>query len=134
MRRDGDRSGKLPSIWFAIALLLTVLSWSSIGRAQSTEWEFFDSPVEILGVWRDQAAEGYVTSGLEMTDRLDRYTIVCSSETEQGYPAEGSLIRWSDGYVEPAAGNPHDYVADPRGTPWTKIQWAEACLRMGLLK
>jgi hypothetical protein len=123
------------SMLHKIALALAVLIVQPSGSfAKSKSWDFFEKPVKVIETWKNRSEEGYVTSGVELTDKFDRYTIVCTSKTVDGFREDGSLTRWSDSYIEQADGDPHDYIADPRGTPYTKIQWAEACLKSGLLK
>jgi hypothetical protein len=110
------------------------MAGAAIGPAISQEWAFFDAPVKIEKVWHDELGEGDVSSGVTISDAMDKYDIICIVETEMGDRLPGVYVRWSDTFYQEVPGAPAEILEDDRGNSWTSLQWAEACQRLGIVR
>jgi hypothetical protein len=121
-------------IWLTDAAVLILVAGATASRAgPASAWEYFTEPVTIERTFHDEEGEGMIFSGVELTDAHDRYTAVCRSRTNAGYAVEPQFSRWSDSFIDTAMKSPRDYLAEPRGSSGTMLQWAEACLRTKML-
>jgi hypothetical protein len=113
--------------WAALAQQFTYEKWP----IQQSEWLYFDPPVSVDGIWRDEFDEGDMTfaSGVKITDAQDTYTFVCREWDEAGNRLKGIMRRWSDDFSQEADYAAAWYLLNERGSPYTLLQWAEACGR-----
>ncbi|KKB09397.1 hypothetical protein [Devosia chinhatensis] len=98
---------------------------------QQSEWLYFDPPVNVENIWRAEFDEADMTfkTGLKMTDAQDTYFITCREWDEAGNRLSGTILYWSDETLEETKFAAAWYLVNERGSPYSMLQWAEACAR-----
>ncbi|MBE0702048.1 MAG: hypothetical protein IH582_02565 [Afipia sp.] len=118
---NGMRPGGMLVIWVATSL---------ISPAAAASLEHFKGSVKVDRSWSNKAAEGMVTSGVQVTDADGTYTIICKSATNRGQPQPASISSWKTAEIWETNRSPNHYLQRVGSTPRLLLQWAEACAKL----
>lgn len=105
-----------------ISIFLTCFLGANAVNAATPKFSWLVDPVKMK--YFKERAEGYVSEGYQVTDKDNKYTVVCKV-SNNGTP---TITEWGGAMrVEEIDKKPAYYLNNERGFSELKLKWAEAC-------